>query len=320
MGRKRTNKLNIFFQQSGLKILAIAKFNSCEYSILLYLLNGAISDINEIITNYTEFSSLINYSIEEIVEALKNLEQQKIIKILKNKNQTDVISLRLEFDPQKWSLNTDKTKISTDDAVIFPFKKITPLNLSVLNGKKNKLIHKRFQDNSDNRILKAFLQNRSLSEAELNKAEEDAKILSQTYPVDQVLLFIRYFKNRIPSLSLLASMWQHYQEMFEHETQKIDFANAKQKHIHMDLELKNKVKIFIESQEYENLTEEEKTVLNILLKHRHPRRQLFWAYQEKNRYTNLLGFFKKVQHLMLPITSSGKLFHRNHNNNSQDEE
>ena len=53
------------------------------------------------------------------------------------------------------------------------------------------------------------------------------------------------------------------------------------------------------------LSEEERTVLQILVKHRHPRRQLFWAYQVRTRYPNLGSFFADNVSLMLSVTSAG---------------
>ena len=55
------------------------------------------------------------------------------------------------------------------------------------------------------------------------------------------------------------------------------------------------------------LNDEEVTVLEILFNHRHPRRQLFWAYQTRSRYPNLKQFFEDNSFLMLPVTSSGAI-------------
>ena len=51
-------------------------------------------------------------------------------------------------------------------------------------------------------------------------------------------------------------------------------------------------------------------MLNILIRHRHPRRQLFWAYQLRSRYTNLSSFFADNVALMLSVTSSGTVVKR----------
>jgi hypothetical protein len=115
---------------------------------------------------------------------------------------------------------------------------------------------------------------------------------------------IRHFGLRIPTLSLLASSWQHYQDIFEHETQKVDMMGARQKHQEMDTKLRTQAETLLASED-QGLTEEERGVLNILLRHRHPRRQLFWAYQLRSRYPGLTSFFADNVGLMLSVTSGG---------------
>jgi frataxin-like iron-binding protein CyaY len=144
-----------------------------------------------------------------------------------------------------------------------------------------------------------------LTDHEIEEVEESARVLVDTHPVDQILLMIRHFSLRIPTLSLLASSWQHYQEKFEDETHKVDLLDARQKHIELDLQLRDAAKHVMERAEDLELTEEERTVLQIIIKHQHPRRQLFWAYQTKSRYPNLSAFFADNAPIMLPVTSSG---------------
>ena len=115
---------------------------------------------------------------------------------------------------------------------------------------------------------------------------------------------IRHFGLRIPTLSLLASSWQHYQEIFEAETQKVDMLGARQKHQELDDKLRVQAESLL-SQGEGSLSEEERGVLNILLRHRHPRRQLFWAYQLRSRYPALTSFFADNVGLMLSVTSGG---------------
>jgi hypothetical protein len=133
-------------------------------------------------------------------------------------------------------------------------------------------------------------------------------MLVDTHPVDQILLMLRHFGARIPTLSLLASSWQHYQEIFEDETQKVDMLGARQKHLELDDKVRQQAQALLENNA--ELTEEERTVLNILIRHRHPRRQLFWAYQLRSRYTNLASFFADNVGLMLSVTSSGAVVKR----------
>ena len=159
------------------------------------------------------------------------------------------------------------------------------------------------------RVLESYMQNRSMDDDEIEQAENAAKILVEVHPVDQVLLMLRHFQQRIPTLSLLASSWQHYQEIFEAETQKVDMLGARQKHQELDQKLRSQGEALLLSSDAQ-LSEEERTVLNILIKHRHPRRQLFWAYQLRSRYPNLSGFFADNASLMLSVTSGGTVVKR----------
>src|SRR5690606_27213219 len=101
--------------------------------------------------------------------------------------------------------------------------------LRVMDGQKGQEKRKENGDDATwDRVVRSFCQGRSLDDHEIEAAEETARILVDTHPVDQVLLMVRHFGHRIPTLSLLASSWQHYQEIFEAETQKVDLMEARQ--------------------------------------------------------------------------------------------
>jgi hypothetical protein len=111
---------------------------------------------------------------------------------------------------------------------------------------------------------------------------------------------------RIPTLSLLASSWQHYQELFETETMKVDMLGARQKHQELDQKIRDQAKSQLEDPKIE-WSEEERTVLQIIIRHQHPRRQLFWAYQLRSRYPKLSQFFTDNASLMLSVTTGGSV-------------
>ena len=113
---------------------------------------------------------------------------------------------------------------------------------------------------------------------------------------------IRHFGKRIPSLSLLASNWAQYVEKYEDEHLTIDFVGVRKKHHDLDQKVRDASLSALERRDMTELSEEEGNVLNVLAYHRHPRRQLFWAFQMRNRYPKLAEFFKATQDLMLPIT------------------
>jgi hypothetical protein len=297
-----------FLKESGFKILALARLSQCEYSVMLYLLNCAVSGLDQIITTESEFASLMGYDEMTVKANLGQLAGKNLIRLhYSDTTRDEEPSMRLgvQFDMSKWILAYD-VEATSRDAVVFPFRRQGQTNLLVVEGHKKDPKSKKHDDSNPtwSRVLESFVQGRSLDDAELDQAEESARILVETHPVDQVLLMIRHFGLRIPTLSLLASSWQHYQDIFEHETQKVDMMGARQKHQEMDTKLRTQAETLLASED-QGLTEEERGVLNILLRHRHPRRQLFWAYQLRSRYPGLTSFFADNVGLMLSVTSGG---------------
>ena len=302
---------NSFVRDSGLKILAMARLSQCEYSIVFYLLNCAVSGMNQLVTTKKELASLIGYDEDTLDNAISSLAERNIIHIKFGDahHPADRRSLRIgiHYDPTCWRLNFAED-ISSHDAVVFPFRRDTNLQLietePPVNDTKPKIKH---PTPTYRRILDAYREGRDISDSELEKIKRDAQILVDTHPVDQVLLMLRHFGDRIPTLSLLASSWQHFQTVFEEETDKVDLMEARHKHLELDHRLRDAVEILLKQKSSLDLTDEEITVLEILYKHRHPRRQLFWAYQTRSRYSNLRSFFEENSYLMLPITSTGAI-------------
>lgn len=306
-------KVERFFQEAGLKILAIANLNRCEYSICFYLLNCSVSGLDELITTESELASLMGFPEEELRQSLETLSAKNIIHIhyslSKGKiTENSSLSINLEYDTKKWNLETQHSEFSAKDAIVFPFRRKGEVNLQVIETKESQT--KSGTKEAWQRVYESYIKNRSLDESDMKKAEEISKVLIETHPVDQVLLLVRHFSDRIPTLSLLASSWQHYQELFEKETQNVDLMGARIKHFELDQECREKAKKILLKEEEYNLNEEEINVLNILIKHQHPRRQLFWAYQVRSRYPNLNGFFEDTMDIMLPVTSSGHIIKR----------
>ncbi len=211
----------------------------------------------------------------------------------------------LEFETEKWQLDFLRDA-SAKDAIVYPFRRGGQQTFKVLPGEKKK---KREPGSSAietwERISREFARGRTLDDGELEETESSAKILMDTHPVDQTLIFLRHFGLRIPSLSLLASSWQHYQELFESETQKVNLLDVRQKHLELDESLRQDARHFLDKGEELELSEEERGVLSILIKHRHPRRQLFWAFQLRSRYPRLKEFFDKNAGVMIAVTSGG---------------
>lgn len=290
-----------FIRHSGLKVLAMARLNPCEYSLVLYLLNTSASGLDEVITTEREMASLIGYSERDIREAASKLAERQIINIRVGDGTQPAhrqsLRIGVQYDTKEWALDFDED-VTSHDAIVFPFRR--GQNLQIVETTEPPSDPSTWE-----RVYHSYTEDRSLSELEKNKARLDAKILVDTHPVDQVLLMLRHFRDRIPTLSLLASSWQHYQEMFEDETQKVDLFGARQKHHELDDRFREAVLQTLERKDELDLSSEEVGVLEILVSHRHPRRQLFWAYQLKGRYPNLKEFFEENSKHMLPVTSSG---------------
>ena len=283
---------------------------------MLYLLNCAVSGLDQFITTESELASLIGYDDGTLRATLGELAGKNIIRLHYGDTATNVDSASLrvaiQYDVSKWILAYD-VEATSQDAIVFPFRRTgATANLKVMDGQKKDPRAKKGEA-ADNptwrRVLESYMQNRSMDDDEIEQAENAAKILVEVHPVDQVLLMLRHFQQRIPTLSLLASSWQHYQEIFEAETQKVDMLGARQKHQELDQKLRSQGEALLLSSDAQ-LSEEERTVLNILIKHRHPRRQLFWAYQLRSRYPNLSGFFADNASLMLSVTSGGTVVKR----------
>lgn len=300
-----------FYRQSGFKVLALAKLSESQYSIILYILNTAVSGLDHIITNATELSEMIDFSEQNTLDSLYELSDMNIIKIrFSEKTTTSQLNpsmrLTLNFNTKQWSVGP-RTEL-TRDAIIFPFKRG---NLVMVEPNLNDANQKNISEQTEatwRRVHNLFVCNRTLDENEISAAESSAKVLVDTHPVDQILLLIKYFGKRIPTLSLLASSWSHYQETYIEEHHNIDLLGARKKHSDLDERLRNSVVDILNSKDQIDFDEEELQVLEILKKHRHPRRQLFWAFQARSKYPNLSKFFEKNLDLMLAVTSSGSPF------------
>jgi hypothetical protein len=299
-----------FTQSSGFKVLAMARLTQCEYSVALYLINCAFSGLDQVLTIESELASLIGYGEKELADAIRSLTGRKIIRLRYSDatvTSTENPSMRvgLEFDTEKWLLDF-QIDASAKDAIVYPFRRSGQLNLKVLPGnKKEKKPSANGARETWERICDEFARGRTLEELEIEESQSSARILIETHAVDQILILLKHFSMRIPSLSLLASSWQHYQELFETETQNVNLLDARQKHLEMDENLRERARQLLDKAESLDLNEEDQGVLSILIKHRHPRRQLFWAFQLRSRYPNLKVFFDENYGVMIPVTSAG---------------
>jgi len=282
----------------------MAEMDRTEYKIVLYLMNCSISGFSQIITSYKELSDTLSLKSKDIQKSLDRLFNLRMIQFKVRHNQSfdegDSFALSLNTQIDKWKINDIEE--SSDGAVIFPFQRV---------GEHLHLVDSPDEAGGDldatiMRVLNAFSRfyvgEEDITDEKVE--QQSARLLCETHSVDQVLLFIQHFKARIPSLSLLASSWQHYLDLYEQENQSIDFSKLRSEHAAKDKQVKQSALKLLDSKEIK-LTAEEREVLTIIFQHRHPRRQLFWAYQSRSRYKNLNQFFVDHEKLMLSVTTSG---------------
>ncbi len=292
--------LNSFIQGSGLKVLSMAKLSEVESSIIFYFLNCAFSGLEELIISDERLSSLIGSDPASTQKALSSLISKNIIR---SKGAKDSCMLSIEYDISKWTITGTSITASTE-AVIYPFRSKGGANLKVISLPQD--------DQKEDipifdQIYSSFTEGKTIEDSnQISKIKDDIKLLLSTYPPDQVLALVKYFKHKLPSLSLLASAWSHFIEIYEIQTQTVDMNQAKKQQAELDKKLKDKVSSLLSPDSSSSLQQEEISVLEMILNHKFPRRQLYWAYQARSNYPNLKNFLEENKNLMLAVTNSGK--------------
>ncbi len=299
-------QLSEFIRESGLKLLAIMPLKHLERRVILYLLHSLGSGLEYVITNLEELSSLLDADSKDLSDAVQELQIRNMISLrykYNNKVDLDRQSFRLGLQAQtkRWVYPGEKTK-SSKDALVFPFRRESGAALQVV---KDEVDQKKSRQDVVVEILAKFKGDRSLDHEEMEKSREVAEVLLETHPAPQIFLMLDHFGDRIRSLSYLASSWQHYLDQFEYESQSISIIDAKQKQLEVQKKIRDQVQNLLDRSDALQLKEEERTVLKVLLKHRHPRRQLYWAYTVRDRYPNLADFFERMKPMMLSVTNAG---------------
>ena len=305
-----------FLQDSGLKILAVSDLTACEYSLLTFLLNSAMTGLDNLLSSEHEISTIIGYSAREVRQTIEDLHARHFIKSRYGNGTAapnmQSLSLQIQWDIERWKLGVKETP-SHNEAIILPFRRAIT-RLAALEGRhidssspKENLGRSDAHLDTSERIVEAFNNGRELDDRDLQKTKEVSAVLIAAHPIDQILLLIRHFGRRIPTLSILASNWAQYAQQFEDEHMTLDFVGLRQKQHDLDQKVRDASLKALDRRDVTDLSDEESNVLNVLAYHRHPRRQLFWAFQMRNRYPKLADFFKDTHSLMLPITEGDKV-------------
>src|SRR5687767_9976394 len=122
-----------FMKESGFKVLALARLSQCEYSVMLYLLNCAMSGLDQFITTEPELASLIGYDDGTLRATLGELAGKNIIRLHYGDSTVgESASLRIgiQYDMSKWILAYD-VEATSRDAVVFPFRRQGQANLLI---------------------------------------------------------------------------------------------------------------------------------------------------------------------------------------------
>ena len=113
-----------FVREAGLKVLAVAHLDQCQYSVVMYLLNCAVSGLDQFVTNEAELASLIGYNEETVREALQGLATRQFVKLHygdagdgQNGNQS--LRIGMHFNIRDWDVAMSNAGGSSHDAVRF---------------------------------------------------------------------------------------------------------------------------------------------------------------------------------------------------------
>lgn len=308
---------NDFVKDSGFKLLSVLNFSRIEYKVLLYLLNSASSGISSFVSTIIELSKILGVDHNQLDDALKSLSSRNIIKMKLNSSASSEVErisflLSMNFNYSKWNVkDQDKDQISTTkDALIFPFVRNGSASLKVVETKEHSVTKdpERRKSATVDRVFNAFVQNRSLTDQEIELALSTSRLLVDTYPVDQTIVLLKHFAKRINSLEQLAGSWHHFVDMYNSEKTKVDLASARKVHYQSDEKVRVSINAYLSGKKSRDFTDQEIDLLNMLKNHRHIRRQLFWAYQVRIRYPNLSDFFEMHYDDMLPVTKSGQVY------------
>lgn len=149
------------------------------------------------------------------------------------------------------------------------------------------------------RVLAAFAARKD-DPLDEEKERAYAALLCENHPVEQIVLILEAFGREIPSLGLLAGAWMHYSERFHHlEKEEISLSAFRKKA--ESLERRLRALALSELKRAQSLkvilSADEELLLRLFTRHAHPRRQLYWALQAKERYPHLQDFFNATAHM-----------------------
>lgn len=293
-----------FAKSGGFKLLAAARLSSSAYALVCYLLHCFASGVEDVISTSSELSLLLGLPQPLVENALHELAENKVIRVRKKAGQSVVIHFNLESSKWENVLFPDKKKRSHlgNAENIHPLRRktdvhFTPL-LSVPEPKPTGV-----NPEVAERIYKEFVGGKKFTKQEAEKEKNYAQLLAEYHPLDQIIAFINHFGAEIPSLGLLVGGWLHFSERF-HTKQHVveDLSAFRKKSENSSKSLRSDARLELKKHESKKIkiTSDEELLLQIFIKHKEPRKQLFWAIRSSHRYPNLSEFFERVKDLAHP--------------------
>jgi len=298
--------LSNFWERGGFKVLAVARLESCSYSLVLYILNCFAAGIDEIVSSTIELSILLGVPERQVKLAVEELSESNILNVTRKNGKT--LILKINIDPEKWKnlrSSPEPSKRILGDAKnlhsLIPQKKIhsklKPIKVS-LSSEEALIFPKKIDVKSKkNKILDIFGKYHK-EKIDLKKETNFAKLLLENHPTDQIISLIHFFSKEIPSLSMLVGAWFHYMNKYREETSDVDDLNAfRKKHEVFDEKIRNLASFELKKiqKDKKDISADEELLLHILIRHEQPRKQLYWALKARERYPALKIFLDRAK-------------------------
>jgi hypothetical protein len=312
--------LKAFADAGGFKLLAVARLSSGAYSVMCYLLNCLAAGLEEVITSSGELAVLLGTSDKVVKAALDELLDSRMVSVTKGTGKTLV--LKVAVDLSNWDKlgkapqESGEVGLNSQDALVFPRRR-RKNQLRALDGGRSLVsppesehspAHPDYSQLEADRIYQTFKVQNSTPHDPV-KEKNYARLLAESHPVDQVASLLEFFGEEIPSLGLLAGAWVHYLDKFHHKEHEVDHLLERRKQYEsLDRKLRNQANTELKKARANGivLSADEELVLRIFTRHPHPRKQLYWALQARERYPHLQDFFDHTADIAQPDVHTKK--------------
>gem|GEM_PF-5010405 len=297
-------QLDKIFIKEAFYYISGGRLDEVELSLLFYFFSKEEVCSESFLVQLKELSCVIKQKENIILDAIYSLQSKRVIKLKESQKGNSFFrptnfALNVNKNFEEWNLDSVKKSIIKSEVPIEKVEKVFKIKLV-----ENKSLYED-SDNQAKLLVDFYIGVKGISDYERKNLLKEAKELIETYSFEASLFVLKHFYEKISSFSDLLNHWERYQGTLQKELQKIDFIEAKKQHDKDDKEFCEVTREWICLAKEKLLTEEETRILEILIEHPHPRRQLFWAYRFRDNYPNLKSFFEENLKCMLPVTTKG---------------